>query len=150
MKSTILFLTLLFSLSFNSFIAQTELTPLNKKTVEFCTKSMGKKVDRGECWDLAKFALDYAGATWEAPFDFGKIVNPKKDTILEGDIIQFEKVKLSNGTSFPHHTAIVYKVLSSGKYLIAHQNFNNTKKVSTLELDLSLLTKGSITFFRPK
>jgi hypothetical protein len=144
-----LFLALTILLSYNTILAQNELPPVNQKIVDFSTKSMGKKVDRGECWDLAKFALDYAGAKWEAPFDYGKIVDPKKDTILAGDIIQFEKVKSSNGISFPHHTAIVYKVISSGKYLIAHQNFNYIRKVGTLELDLSLVTKGSIKFYRP-
>ena len=145
-----LFLALTILLSYNTILAQNELPPVNQKILDFSTKSMGKKVDRGECWDLAKFALDYAGAKWEAPFDYGKIVDPKKDTILAGDIIQFEKVKSSNGISFPHHTAIVYKVISSGKYLIAHQNFNNIRKVGTLELDLSFVTKGSIKFFRPR
>ena len=145
-----LFLALIFLSSYQTFLAQNELPLVNQKIIDFTTKSMGKKVDRGECWDLARFALDYAGAKWETPFNFGKIVDPKKDTILAGDIIQFEKVKLSNGTTFPHHTAIVYKVISSGKYLIAHQNFNNIRKVGTLELDLSLVTKGSIQFFRPQ
>ena len=79
-----------------------------------------------------------------------KLLIQKKETILVGDIIQFEKVKLSNGTTYPHHTAIVYEVLGSGKYLIAHQNFANVRKVTTRELDLSILLKGSIEFYRPK
>lgn len=130
--------------------AQNTLPDVNSKIIEFCTKSMGKKIDRGECWDLAKFALDYAQADWTSPYDFGTIVNPKKERIIEGDLIQFENVKLSNGTNFPHHTAIVYKVIESNKFIIIHQNFNNVRKVSTLELDLNLMTKGSITFYRPR
>lgn len=143
------FIVLLFLLP--TFLkAQSQLPPVNQKVFNFCKKSMGKKVDRGECWDLAKFALDHAGAEWKSPYDFGKVVNPNKEIILLGDIIQFEKVKLSNGTTYSHHTAIVYEVLGNGKYLIAHQNFANIRKVNTRELDLSLLSKGSIEFYRPK
>ena len=130
--------------------AQSQLPPLNQKVFEFCKRSMGEKVGRGECWDLAKFALNHAGAEWRSPLDFGKVVDPNKEIIIVGDIIQFEKVKLSNRTSYPQHTAIVYGVLGNLKYLIAHQNSNNIKKVNTSELDLSLLLKGSIVFYRPK
>ena len=130
--------------------AQGDAADVNPKIIEFCKKSMGKKIDRGECWDLAKFALDYANADWNSPYDFGIIVDPNEANIIEGDIIQFENVKLSNRTTFPHHTAIVYQVLEPKKYIIIHQNFNSVKKVSTLELDLNLLTKGSITFYRPR
>lgn len=130
--------------------AQSEIPVVNSKVIDFCTKSMGKKIDSGECWDLAKFALDYANAKWEAPFDYGNVVSPNDDVIVPGDIIQFEKVKLSNGTTYPHHTAIVYKVLGQKKYLIVHQNFNKVRKVSTRELDLSLLSKGTIAFYRPR
>ena len=58
--------------------AQVQLPPVNQKVFNFCKKSMGKKIDRGECWDLAKFALNHAGAAWKSPYGFGKVVNPKK------------------------------------------------------------------------
>lgn len=127
--------------------------PTNKKVLEYCEQQMNKKVDRGECWDLARFALDHADADWKSPYDFGDKVNFKKDKIYPGDIIQFENVKLTfkNGyATYPHHTAVVYKVLSDRKYLIAHQNFAGKKKVHTWELDLNFLSKGKIQFFRPK
>lgn len=146
----LLLLSILLLLLPTLFQAQSQLPPLNQKVLEYCKKSMGKKVDRGECWDLAKFALNYAGAEWRSPLNFGKIVDPKKNKILAGDIIQFERVKLSNRTNYPQHTAIVYEVLESGKYLIAHQNVDNVRKVMTGELDLSLIARGSIIFYRPK
>jgi len=142
-------LTLLFLLP-NLLQAQDALPPVNQKVFEFCKNSMGKKIDRGECWDLAKCALNYAEAEWESPYNFGDVVRPDKKTILVGDIIQFENVKLSNGTTYPLHTAVVYEILGSGKYLIAHQNFSNVRKVNTRELDLRLLSKGSIVFYRPQ
>lgn len=111
---------------------------------------MGKKIDRGECWDLAKFALDYAGADWESPFDYGKVLDLEEEDVIAGDIIQFDKVELSNGTYYPMHTVVVYKVLGPGKYLMAHQNFSMVKKVNTRELDLNLLSKGTIYFLSPE
>lgn len=132
------------------FSMDVTLPEVNQKVVEYCNQKMGKKVDRGECWDLARFALDYAGANWEAPYDFGKKVDYKKDALLAGDIIQFEKVEFSDGFSAYQHTAIVYEVIDENKIVIVHQNFNNVRKVSTLELDLSKLTKGKLEFFRPQ
>ena len=50
---------------------------------------MNKKVDRGECWDLVAFALNYAEAKWKAPLEFGTIVNHQKDELKPGDIMTF-------------------------------------------------------------
>lgn len=132
--------------------AQTTIPAVNQQVVDYCTQHMNKKVDRGECWDLARFALDYAKAKWSTPYNFGEKVNYKNVTIYPGDIIQFEKVKLTfkNGyQEYPHHTAIVYQVLGENKFLIAHQNFAGKKKVHTWELDLNYLSKGKIQFYRP-
>ena len=149
-KNVFLKLSLIVALFLPNILLAQDLPPTNSKVVEFCTNAMGKKIDRGECWDLAKFALDYADAVWESPFDYGEILDLEADIVIAGDIIQFEKVELSNGTTYPHHTAVVMEVLENGNYLMAHQNFNNIKKVNTRELDLSLLSKGSITFYRPR
>lgn len=131
-----------------------ELPVANKKVLEFCHQNFKKKVGRGECWDVAAAALDYAKADWERPYNFGDKINRTNTTILPGDIIQFEKVKFkgANGFSseFPHHTAIVYEVLDKDKIIIIHQNFNGVKKLSTLELNISELTKGSLDFYRPR
>jgi hypothetical protein len=123
---------------------------LNKSIFEYCKKSMGLKVGRGECWDLAKYALNSVNADWEPLFNFGDKVNPKMDVVYPGDILQFKDVKLSNGSSFVKHTAIVYEVVSSGNYIIAHQNFNNEKYLTTYSLNLDFLTSGNIEFYRPR
>ena len=124
-----------------------------KKIVFFCDKRVGKKVGNGECWDLAKEALNFAGANWSPPYEFGKTI-PLTNAVLPGDIIQFEKVKIvypdKSWKELPHHTAIVYKVLSSGKYIIAEQNSNNKKFIVLNEIDLNYVKKGKFTIFRPQ
>ena len=126
---------------------------INKKVVSFCEKNIDKKVGNGECWDLAKESLNFAGATWTPPYEFGKIILPT-NAVLPGDIIQFEKVKIvypdKSWKELPHHTAIVYKVISRGKYIIAEQNSNNKKFVVLTEIDLNYLKKGKFTIYRPQ
>ena len=137
---------------FSSSVLQAEekLPEVNQSIVAFCKKSMNTKIARGQCWDLAKFALNTVEADWKPPYGFGKKVDASKEEILPGDIIQFEKVKLLNGDSYSHHTAIVFKVLEKGKFVMAHQNFAGVEKVTTRELDLQLLESGSIDFYRPQ
>jgi hypothetical protein len=128
----------------SSILAQTK----NEKIVNFATSNMGKKIDRGECWDLVAFALNEAKAEWKAPFDFGKVV---KSNYKAGDIIRFENVKFENAngyTNFPEHYAIVYEVKDNDHIVIAHQNHNNERVVQLLDLTLSDQKKGKMTFYR--
>lgn len=151
-----LYLLILF-FSWNSNIPR-----LNQKVIEYVDTVIGKKVDRGECWDLAAAALGHAGAyldrsSQKSIYIFGKILNPKKDTVFPGDIIQLENVKLEykKGNaiyteSMTHHTAIIYEVLGNEHYKIAHQNTSfSGKKVGISELNLKNNKKGKITFYRP-
>ena len=130
-----------------------EQTPVAKKIVAYCDSNKGKKVGKGECWDLAKEALDASGATWTSPYVFGKELG-KKDPILAGDIIQFEKVKIvypdGSWKELPHHTAIVYSVIAGTKLMIAEQNANGKRFVVFSEIDLSYVKKGKYTIFRPQ
>jgi hypothetical protein len=148
----ILFLFLLF----NQVIAQDkDLTPaLNKQIVSYVESVINTKVDRGECWDLANKALTNANASWEFPTKFGKLVNPAKDTIFPGDIMQFSNVKLKNNKgetwTFPKHTAIVYKVIAKGVYKIAEQNVNGNKKVQIDDFAIQDLISGKVLFYRPQ
>jgi len=150
---------LLFSLV---FLPMEDTPPLNKKVIFYVNKVIGQKVDRGECWDLAAGALDYAGgyldrSSQKTIYVFGKVINPKKEEIYPGDIIQFENVKLEyvkdNGIfteTMPHHTAIIYKVLGKDHYKIAHQNTSfSGKKVGLSELKIDDIIKGDIIFYRP-
>jgi hypothetical protein len=49
----------------------------------------------------------------------------------------------------PVHTAIVAKVTGS-KIELLHQNWNGSREVSRLRIDLADLKKGTVTFFRPQ
>ena len=126
---------------------------VSKKIISFCNAHIGKKVGKGECWDLAKEALDFSGAQWTPPYGFGRKLS-ENEIALPGDIIQFEKVKIvypnKNWTELPHHTAVIYKITSHGKYTLAEQNANNKKIVSLSEIDLNFLKTGKFTIYRPQ
>jgi hypothetical protein len=120
------------------------------KVIEFAVKHMKKKVDRGECWDLASAALNYAGADWTPPFNFG--IKTDLSKTQRADILQFTdiSIKFPNGSmSFPQHTAIVYKADKKTVTLI-HQNFNNKRFVDTLTIHLDQIKSGKVEAFRPK
>lgn len=133
--------------------AQTDAPALNGKIIEYVDKVIGKKVDRGECWDIVNEALNQSGAEWESPEDFGKKIRPGKDTIYPGDIIAFKNASWSVGDSKwhtgPQHYAIVYEVIDDKTFKIAHQNINKKKKVIVTELSLVNI-KGKIQFYRPQ
>lgn len=149
-KLSPIFLFFLFAL--NIAKAQ-EQTLVAKKIIAYCDTNKGKKVGKGECWDLAKEALNAAGAIWTPPYEFGKELT-KRDFVLAGDIIQFEKVKIiypdNAWKELPHHTAIIYKVISPGKYILAEQNTNGKRFVVFTEIDLSYIKKGKYTVYRPQ
>ena len=143
-----LFLILIGTILFSSF----QTIPVAGKIMEFCKSNMGKKIDRGECWDLANAALNYAGAVWSAPFDFGEKIDYKKETLKPADILQFTNVKIvfsNRSMSFPKHTAIVSKA-KGGAYLVYQQNMDNKRFVDTMTLDLSNIKTGKIQAYRPK
>lgn len=130
---------------------------VNQKVTDYVNSVIGKKVDRGECWDLANQALTFAGAKWDGLYKFGKEVDPKKDEIFPGDIIQFEKVAVEYTKDntiwqeqYPHHTAIVYKVYGKGDYQIADQNNGKRGKIVGLtDFNIKNVKKGSLKFYRP-
>lgn len=126
--------------------------PAQKKVLSYALASMGKKVDRGECWDLANQALTYADADWEPPLNFGENIDYKKLGLKPGYILQFSNTSLkfpNRSMSFPKHTAIVYKANDKSITLL-HQNFNNKRYVDTLTIDLDYIKSGRIEAYRPK
>ena len=154
-------LILLFS-SFTLF--PLEQTDLNAKVIEYVNQNMGKKVGRGECWDVAAGALEYSNAYFDrssvkTAMIYGKELDPLKDKILPGDLIQFKKVKMKwkeGNTTYqaalgiPDHTAVVYKVNGIGDYEIAHQNTADWgKKVGVNNFRLDRVTGGKLKFYRP-
>jgi hypothetical protein len=139
-----------------------EIPSLNLKVVKYVESVIGEKVGRGECWDLASGALDYAGAfldksSEKSIYVFGKKLNPETDEIFPGDILQIENVKMEytkDNTIYTenmtHHTAIIFGVIKKGHYRIAHQNTSfSGRKVGISELNLDHVKKGKIIFYRP-
>ena len=153
MKRLMLILTF-----FNTIVslAQCDETPnINASILEFVDNSMGKKIGRGECWDLAKGALDYAEAKLVDVYEFGRLLD-KDECIYPGDIIQFENVKTeisNNGwtsyQSFPHHTAIIYEVTTQTDLILAHQNVDGKRKVVTSQFISSSVIEGDLKIYRP-
>lgn len=148
---------LVITLFSGELFSQPKMPELNKQVVDYVSTVIGQQVDRGECWDLANQALTKIGAKWDLEYIYGEKLDPEKETIYPGDIIQFEGVKLKykkgNYTyeeEMEHHTAIVYKVLSKGVYELAHQNTGfSGRKVGLSELKLDDVVKGKLKFYRP-
>ncbi|MDH5718568.1 MAG: hypothetical protein OEZ22_13155 [Spirochaetia bacterium] len=136
---------------------------LNKEIISFARKNKGKKVGRGECWDLAAIPLKKYNASWNGQYIFGKKIsygNNKRHYIGKdirikiGDIIQYKKVKLEGSwgymtLGYPDHTAIINKVETNLKFSVLEQNFNNKRYVTENMVDLNYLKKGSYIIYRP-
>ena len=154
MKKLTLFITLI--LTTNISAQCDSVAALNTQIVNLAGNKLGKKVDRGECWDLAKYVLDETDAKWDGMLKFGRALK-KGECIMPGDIIQFEKLKtisVVNGVktteTFPQHTAIIYEVKSSDEVILIHQNTGYTgKKVGTSRFRFSTITTGKYTIYRP-
>lgn len=141
--------------------------------VAFAREQLGKSVGRGECSELVVAALEAAGV--EPPRRggddpvWGERVE-KRSQLRPGDVIQFRDVvflgrrRAGGGiefyrTEFPHHTAIVEKVLDNGRRLvILHQNAGradadeSARRVvrrDTLMMR-DLRPGGTLTFYRPR
>ncbi|MDF2451300.1 MAG: hypothetical protein K0S26_804 [Bacteroidota bacterium] len=131
---------------------------LNQQVLSFVKSKIGKKVDRGECWDFAAEALRNVNAKWDNHYKFGREIDFKNEPVFPGDIVQFEGVTLNyemKGMKYTekmlHHTAIIYEVFGREEYSIAHQNNGfSGKKVGISPLKLASITKGKIKIFRPE
>lgn len=145
-----------------SFTFKSDLPELNSKIITYVDSVMGKKVDRGECWDLAAGALAYSGAYFDRSSMktvtiYGRKLNPKKEEVIPGDLIQFENIEMkwtegntTYSAAMGQHTAIVYKVNASGDFEIAHQNTSDWgKKVGVSNFNLNHVTKGKVMIYRP-
>lgn len=147
---------------FFSWFGYSDLPELNTKVIAYVDSVIGTKVGRGECWDLAAGALASSGAYFDRSSMktisiYGRKLNPEKEAVLPGDMIQFENVKLEwkegNSTysaTMIKHTAIVYKVNSEMDYEIAHQNTGEWgKKVGISNFRLDRVKKGKVMIYRP-
>jgi hypothetical protein len=155
-------LAVVFFFGLFSFAQSKTEPPLNQKIIGYLETVIGKTVDRGECWDLANQALSISGAYFDRSsqksiYIFGKEVDPRREKIYPGDIIQFRNVKLQYEMddaiyteTMAHHTAIIYKVYSDGHYQLAHQNTAfSGRKVGLSDLRLADVKTGKMKFYRP-
>ena len=130
---------------------------LNAQIVQLTKGKLKKKVDRGECWDLAKYVLDEVGASWDGFERYGRLINREKECIYPGDIMQFEKIKIEWSEdnmrykeSMYHHTAIVMKVVNKNELIIAHQNTaEHGKRVGESEFKFDRVKSGKLLIYRP-
>ncbi len=150
-----LFILIFLSLSFH--ISDNEIPPTNAKIIEYINSVKGKKVDRGECWDLANGALTYAHAKWESPYGFGKPINYKTEKIIPGDIILIQNVTMESKSEnsitrwkMVEHTAILFELKETNKVMVAEQNVNGVRKVQINEWNLDDVKSGTLQFFRPQ
>jgi hypothetical protein len=140
-----------------SSFSTADLPVTNRKVLEYVNTVIGKKVDRGECWDLANQALTYAGAKWEFPTKFGTPYDHKKQQIMAGDLIQINNVVMESKTEtsitrwkMAEHTAIVYETGEGKKIRVAEQNVNGVRKVMISDWNLDDLKSGKMQFYRPQ
>ncbi len=153
----LLFFLFFLPISAITYAQQDTIPLLNKEIINFVDAKLKKQVGRGECWDLAAQALNAVNAKWDGQYTFGILIDPYKDQVYPGDIIQFEKVKLEYtiGDSkyveeIPHHTAVIYKVNEAGIYDLAEQNTSRCgRKVGFGNIDLSTVRKGKYYIYRP-
>ena len=132
---------------------------LNQKIITWASGQTGKKVDAGECWDLANRALIKAGANTSSDlgptgadddYIWGTQVDSKD--AIPGDILQYRDYEMTTTTSTdvtfsddsgwtdaqtasigrPHHTAIVSRNPGAGALTVLEQNYlGNKEKVKS-------------------
>ena len=163
MKHSGLILVILFICYPGLIFSQSKDIPaINQDIVKYIRTVIGEQVGRGECWDLADAALTVSHAKFDKSsqktlYIFGDEYNPKKVTVLPGDILQMENVivKYQNDNmvlteNYGHHTAIVYEVVDDKNLKIAHQNTSfSGRTVGISILRLNDVQKGKIRYYRP-
>jgi len=130
------------------------MSTLSKKVYDYAKNKFGQKVYRGECFDLADFALksidaktakDYGKITDNTDYVWGELINFMR--AVPGDIIQFRNYKATitvNEDGYtpyksqftvkrPHHTAIVSRVKGVGIILVLEQNVGDGPQRRTVQ-----------------
>ena len=125
-KIFILFIIFIFSGSLtNALKMQIDLDEsvqfLNKEIISFARKSKGKKVGRGECWDLAAIPLKKYNAAWDGRFVFGK-------KIAEGNKKGHIKISKIRPARFLHKYYDMKISYISVKYSLTPISFNANAK----------------------
>ena len=139
--------------------------PVNDKVVEFARSKLGQQVGNGECSTLAAEALKHAGGSWRRARQgaWGDELKSLRDA-QPGDILQFENAVfvstqfrddgalVTQTHTFPHHTAIIARLLKPGKkpvLVILHQNVDGSRIVQEWTIDMAQMRRGSVRAYRP-
>ncbi len=130
---------------------------LNTEILTVLKPYMGKKLLRGECWDVLSLALNETHANWNGYDVFGTPYDYKKNCIAPGDLIAFKGVRFNgvkNGVKYfetmEKHFAVVKEVKPNGELVLWHQNTGNFgRKLGESSIFLTDLKKGKMQFFRP-
>jgi hypothetical protein len=130
---------------------QGPISEIQREVVNFAADSIGRKIGRGECWDLADQALRAAGAEPPKGYTFGDRI-PLSE-IQPGDILQFTSARFDEPgywtiMGMPNHTAVVHAVGDTRAFIL-QQNFDGKRYVTTYDLNLNNQTSGLIEAFRP-
>lgn len=139
------------------FGGEQDIPVTNQHIIAYVKQSIGKKIDTGECWDLANAALNAANAKWTPPYQFGKPIDYKTEKIIPGDIMQINNVTMESKTEtsvtrwkMVVHTAILFEVGTEGKIKVAEQNVNGVRKVMISNWNLNDIKSGKMQFYRPQ
>jgi hypothetical protein len=117
----------------------------------FCIAQKGRKVGNGECWTLADEAFRSAGARRPGSDMrvWGRRVDPAKEIIKPGDVLEFQGARFSDGIiTGSAHTAVVVRGGSQEGFTIAEQNWGR-KTVRFREMSMKTLVAGKVTIYRP-
>jgi hypothetical protein len=130
---------------------QRPITEIQREVVNFAADNIGKRIGRGECWDLADQALRAAGAEPPKGYTFGDRI--PLDEIQPGDILQFTSARFDEPgywtiMGMPNHTAVVHAVGDTRAFIL-QQNFDGKRHVTPYDLNLNNLTSGQLEAFRP-
>jgi hypothetical protein len=123
-----------------------------KKIAAYCVANKGRKVGNGECWTLANEAFKYAGA--KRPGSdlrvWGRRVDPAKEGLKAGDVIEFQNARLSDNSyiTAANHTVVVVEGGPQSHFVIAEQNWGK-KTVRFHTLDLTKVSSGKVSVYRP-
>lgn len=130
---------------------QGPISEIQREVVNFAADNIGKRIGRGECWDLADQALRAAGAEPPRGYTFGDRI--PLNEIQPGDILQFTSARFDEAgywtiMGMPNHTAVVHAVGDTRAFIL-QQNFDGKRYVTTYDLNLNNQTSGQIEAFRP-
>jgi len=136
-------------------VEEKEVMDLSAAIVVYSDGVIGESIGRGECWDFVAEALDVAGADWERPRDFGRVLDWKNEDLQAGDVLYYRKSFFRSpdkkkSAYFFKHFGLVYETGEDKSIKMVHQNYADNRTVHFSELNLNHLVSGTFEVFRPK